>query len=426
MFVLGAGLLLIILWLVLDFSLGRRKQLSLIGDQESPMLSGHFKIFTHGKKLFRDYFEVLWQAEKQIYVLFYIVKDDEFVAEFLSILKEKAQAGIEVRLLLDRLGSLKVKKAAVADLRRAGVKVAFSDRVQLPFLFYSANVRNHRKISVIDGKIGYLGGFNVGMEYIDEAPPPLNPWRDYHLKITGDDVVFLQEEYLLDWHRATCGFSRSKSRDFLQRKPLSGFAGSHMKTADMETASELAFSPAPAFDGIRYKLVPTEGNQLEERFISLIQQAELEIMIGTPYFIPSRRILDELLRALRRGVKLTIVVPFTADHVLVQEASYRYFRLLLPEGALVYQYNNGFYHAKIFVVDNKVCDIGTANFDKRSLYLNKEINCFIYDADFIRQLKDVLAKDIRDSKPLTLETLEKPNFSRSLKEVLAGAISYFL
>ncbi|WP_066389590.1 cardiolipin synthase [Neobacillus mesonae] len=419
MYVLGISLLLFIIWLVLDFRLGRKRHLTFVRDRGTPVLSGRFEIFTHGKELFRNYFDVLRQAKKRIYVLFYIVKDDPFGEEFFSILKAKAQEGVEVRLLVDRLGSLTVKKAAVADLRRAGVKVAFSDRVELPFPFYSANVRNHRKISVVDEKIGFLGGFNIGMEYIDEGSPPLNPWRDYHLKITGESAHFLQEEFLFDWHRATSAGLKN-----FQKERLPVFVRG---AADMEASAELTFSPQRDFDaGIRHRLIPTEGNQLEELFIRLIQQAEEKIMIGTPYFIPSRRILDELLEALRRGVELTIVVPFTADHILVQEASFRYFRRLLREGAVVYQYKNGFYHAKIIVIDDKVCDIGTANFDKRSLYLNKEINCYIYDADFINRLKDVLAKDIRDSEPLTLETLEKPNLFRSLKEILARTVSYFL
>jgi cardiolipin synthase len=120
------------------------------------------------------------------------------------------------------------------------------------------------------------------------------------------------------------------------------------------------------------------------------------------------------------------MVPYTADHFLVQEASFRYLRKLLAAGASVYQYKNGFYHAKTIVIDDKICDIGTANFDKRSLFLNKEINCFLYDPAFIKRVKAVIETDIRDAERLTLAELNKANLYRSVKEGLAGAISYFL
>ncbi|WML50474.1 phospholipase D-like domain-containing protein [Neobacillus sp. PS3-34] len=160
--------------------------------------------------------------------------------------------------------------------------------------------------------------------------------------------------------------------------------------------------------------------------MQLIRSAKEAITIGTPYFIPSQKLFHELILAAQRGVSITIIVPFKTDHVLVQEASYRYLRKLLKAGALVYQYQKGFYHAKTVVIDEDICDIGSANFDKRSIFLNKEINCLIYDSIFIGRVKRVIQKDILDSKPLTLKELNQPNFFRSLKESLAGAISLFL
>jgi cardiolipin synthase len=412
--VLGICIFLIVIWLILDFSLGRKRHLSRVSKRETPFLHSNFEIFTNGKELIHDYFNSLRQAKKQIHVLFYIVKNDAISKEFLTILKEKALEGIEVRLLLDRLGCLKVKQAVVKDLRQAGVQVAFSAPVKLPFLFYSAQVRNHRKISVIDENIGYLGGFNIGKEYIDAGPPKLRPWRDYHVKISGEGVNELQKEFLLDWQHAT-------SEDVFLSWP-----GPVGMAVHWEAAAELTFPLGRRMGVSRHQFIATEANQLEKQFIELIRMAEKEIIIGTPYFIPSREILDELLAALKRGVRLLVVVPYYADHPLVQEASYRFFRRLLREGAVVYQYKNGFYHAKTFVVDDKVCDVGTANFDKRSLYLNKEINCYIYDSVFITRLKAVLEKDIQDSERLSLETLEKPNLLRTVKEAAAYCLSYFL
>lgn len=395
--ILSGLLVLIILWLVLDFRLGRKKHLSLAGQMQTAILHGRFEIFTNGKELFRDYFAEIRDAKKHIHVLFYIVKDDYLGEEFFTLLKRKAREGVEVRLLLDRIGSFQVNKVTVRGLRDAGVQFAFSNRIKLPFPFYSSQVRNHRKISIIDGEIGYLGGFNVGLEYIDEDPK-LSPWRDYHLKMSGEGVNFLQSEFLIDWNEYGC-------------ENLLGWP---------------AYFPDLPKGEVRHQFIPTEAGQLEVSFMRLIQKAERSIMIGTPYFIPSAAIFAELMDAQRRGVNLTVMVPYTADHFLVQEASFRYLRKLLAAGASIYQYKNGFYHAKTIVIDDKICDIGTANFDKRSLFLNKEINCFLYDPAFIEHVKAVIEKDIRDAERLTLAELNKANLYRSVKEGLAGAISYFL
>ncbi|MEH7415920.1 cardiolipin synthase [Neobacillus drentensis] len=395
--ILSGLLILIIIWLVLDFRLGRKKHLFITSKLETGILHGELEIFTHGKEFFRTYFSEIQKAQKHIHILYYIVKNDSLGQEFFNILKEKARIGVEVRLLIDRLGSLTIKKKEVKELKGAGIHVAFSNRVKLPFLFYSSQVRNHRKISIIDGAIGFMGGFNIGKEYIDEDPK-LSPWRDYQLKITGESVNFLQSEFLLDWN----------------------------EYASEKVQNDPGYFPKLPKGSIRHQFNPTEAGMLEGIFIDLIRKANKSILIGTPYFIPSTPIFKELLAARRRGVSITLLVPFTADHILVQEASYRYLRRMLQAGALVYQYQNGFYHAKTILIDDKICDIGTANFDKRSLFLNKEINCYIYDPAFIKRMRQVIKKDILDSKQLSLEDLTKPNLWRSVKEAVAGAVSYFL
>ncbi|TDL72228.1 cardiolipin synthase [Rhodococcus qingshengii] len=392
-----ALILLIIVWFYLDLTLGRKKHLLFFSKRETPILYGNFDIFPHGKELFADYFDELKNARSHIHILFYIVRDDQFSQQFFDILKAKAKEGVEVRLLVDRVGSYKVKKPAINELRNAGAQFAFSNRIRLPFLFYSSQVRNHRKISIIDGKIGYLGGFNVGKEYIDEDPK-LSPWRDYHLKITGESVPFLQREFFTDWNEYS----------------------SEKVTVDP------FYTPEQPRGTIPHQIVPTEAGFLEEKYLQLIQNAEKSVILGTPYFIPSKKLTDELIRAAKRGIRITIIVPFIADHMLVQEASYRYIRLMLKEGAQVFQYNNGFYHAKSIIIDDNLCDIGSANFDKRSLFLNKEINCYFYDPAFVNRFKDIIHKDILDSKPLKLDDLNKRNFFRSIKEGIAGALSFFL
>jgi cardiolipin synthase A/B len=392
-----ALILLIIVWFYFDFTLGRKKHRTSFSKRETPILYGNFDIFPHGKELFADYFHELKMAVSHIHILFYIVRDDEFSQQFFDILKAKAKQGVEVRLLVDRIGSHKMKNPIIKGLRNAGVQFAFSNRIRLPFLFYSSQVRNHRKISIIDGKIGYLGGFNIGKEYIGQDPK-LSPWRDYHLKITGESVPYLQREFLIDWNE---------------------YATDHV-IVNSSYAPELPKGTVP------HQFVPSEAGFLEERYYNLIRNAKKSVIIGTPYFIPSKKLLHELIRAAKRGIKITIVVPFITDHMLVQEASYRYLRKMLVEGAQVFQFKNGFYHAKSIIIDDELCDIGTANFDKRSVFLNKEINCYFYEPAFVNRFMDIIHKDILDSKPLKLDDLNKPNLLRSIKEGIAGAISFFL
>lgn len=392
-FLIIAGLAL---WVYADFMLGRKKHLANANTNVLPVRESNLEIFAKGPELFDDLYSEIRKAKQHIHILFYIVQDDKISQEFLSILKEKAQAGVEVRLLVDWVGS-GLKRKTIQSLKDAGVDFAYSQTPKFPFLFYSSQVRNHRKITVIDGRIAYLGGFNIGKEYFDQDPK-LSPWRDYHLKMTGEGVMDLQREFLEDWRAA----------------------------AKVNLLQDKVYFPHLEKGTNRQRIVPTEGILLEEMFSNLISQAEKSIFIGSPYFIPSKRVFDLLRDAIKRGVSVTVLVPFTADHVLVKEASLPYLRTLLKDGAEVYQYLKGFYHAKVVLIDDQVCDVGTANFDKRSMFLNYELNCLIYDPEFIKKVKHILTEDILNSKNATLQDFNHVNLLLSVKEKAARTISYFL
>ena len=299
--------------------------------------------------------------------------------------------------MLDWMGSSKGKKVIIHQLENTGVDYAFCHVPRPPFLFYTLQVRNHRKITIIDGKIGYVGGFNIGKEYI-HLDPILRPWRDYHLKIQGEGVQDLQQIFLKDWKKAV-------------NVPL------HKKSMYFPPFEKGAY---------RHQFFPSEGFHLEDTFSTLIRNAGHSIMIGSPYFIPGKKVFHDLLAAVQRGVNLEILVPAKSDHPLVKEASYKYLRRLIPLGATVYQYEKGFYHAKILLIDDKVCDIGTANFDKRSFYLNYEINCFMYDIGFIEEARKLLKKDQNNARILTLKDLKQHNPWSYCKEMVAGTVSFFL
>lgn len=390
-------LLLVLLWMYIDFALGRKNHLKKLERTSCPIRQSDMEIFTEGPALFKDLFSELKNAQKHIHILFYIMKDDQISKEFLTILKSKAKEGVEVRLLLDWAGSFPVKRKTVKDLKNNGIKFSFAHVPKPPFLFYSFQARNHRKITVIDGRIGYCGGFNIGKEYINQDSK-LNPWRDYHLKFSGEGIQDLQREFLDDWYKAT-------KTDLLKNS---------------------LYFPELHAGKYRHQLAAFKGAFLEESFSAMIRNAKSSITIGTPYFIPSKRLFQDLSHALKRGITVKILVPHQTDHILVKEASYLYLRKLIRQGAYVYEYLKGFYHAKALIIDDELCDVGTANFDKRSLFLNYEINCFIYDSEFIQQVKNAVDLDIKNSKRLTLKELNRLNPFRTFKEMLARTVASFL
>lgn len=390
-------LIVITLYLSIDFHLGRKKHLTTVNKNRFPKRSGQLSLFTSGPLLMKQLFADISHAKQHVHVLFYILKNDDISQRFVDLLKKKSEEGVEVRLLLDRLGSVGFKQTHIEALKNSGVKFAFSRTPKLPFLFFSAQARNHRKITIIDGTVGYIGGFNIAKEYIDEEPK-LSPWRDYHLKVTGQGVQDLQTQFLCDWLEAT--------------GELIQCGGQYKQNGQPGTQ--------------QYQLVPTEGVHLEEKFLSLIRCAKRTIVIGTPYFIPSELLLNGLLEALKRGVNIHIILPYQSDHVLVKEAAYPALRKLLSLGATVFQFHDGFFHAKYMLIDDEFLDIGTANFDKRSLFLNSEMNCYIFDQESIQQFKKSIQDDLANSTELSLQEINSQNMGSRIRELLAISLSTFL
>ncbi|MFD1708705.1 cardiolipin synthase [Siminovitchia sediminis] len=395
----GFTIVIIILYIAasVDFFLGRLLHKKKSSPPDYPIRNGELQLITTGPDLFSNYFDDLYKAKESIHVLFYIVKNDHFSELFFEALMDQAHKGIKVRLLLDWFGSRKIKKKVIKKARGAGIEVVYGHRPRLPFLFFSLQQRNHRKVTIMDGKVGYVGGFNVGKEYIN-LDPVLTPWRDYHLRVEGEGVADLQKEFLLDWKRAT-------GKDHLEDPDL---------FPPLETGR------------MSHRFLPTQGIEAEKEILRLINEAEKSIFIGTPYFIPPDAVFSGLVRAIERGVTVTVLVPNMSDHPLVKEASLHYLRIILAGGGSVYQYETGFFHAKVLLIDQKVCDIGTANFDCRSFHINFEINCFVYDPEFICETEKVLQADISRSSRLFLEDLADPPFAVRIKEWAGMVFKKFL
>lgn len=390
-----ALVLLLIVWLRIDFALGLKKQRKEAKRYVQNMRTGQCEMLTTGHDLFKKLIDDIHNAQKHIHILFYIFRDDHIGMHVIEALKEKAKEGVKVRLLVDRVGC-HISKKVRTELKKAGVSFAHSHPPKFPYYFFTLNRRNHRKITVIDGHVGYIGGYNVGDEYLGRDPK-FGDWRDIHLRIVGDGCQDLQGQFLQDWIVAT----REKIDVTEYYPPL--LKGPH-----------------------KLQIVPFDGAFLEESFIKFIKDAKNSIYIGTPYFIPGKEIQTALIDAAKRGVDVKLIVPKLGDHPLVKEAAFPYFQPLLDAGCEIYRYYRGFYHAKTIVIDEELCDIGTANIDRRSFHINHEINCLIYNREFIKDVIAVMKFDISISERLTLEQLQKRSFYHKSKEKIATVLGPLL
>jgi cardiolipin synthase A/B len=354
------------------------------------------ELFNTGESLFTSLFHDIKEASSSIHILFYIVREDSISQQLFHLLKEKAQQGVTVRLLVDRIGSFNISKSTVKELEKHGIHFSFAKTPSFPYFLYKLNRRNHRKICVLDGKVGYIGGFNVGNEYLG-LDPKLGDWRDFHLRITGEAVRDLQQQYLEDWHDATKKDIHSKE-----------------------------YFPPLKKGALPIKLQPTDGAHVEDIFLEVFSKAKVAITIGTPYFIPGKRVLAALEEKAKAGVKVTLLLPEKSDHMLVKQAAMPYVKRLLKAGCDIYHFTEGFYHAKVIIIDNAFCDIGTANFDKRSFYLNQEMNCFIYDKAFVNKVQNAVSNDIQHSKKVTMQMINNRSFLEKAEEKIGTMFARFL
>ncbi|MPQ23786.1 cardiolipin synthase [Bacillus paralicheniformis] len=386
----------LILLLALDFCFGRKAFEKKAYEPVFSEKKSDIELIHNGEDLCERLMDDIRQAESSVHVMFYIVKNDDISLEFLKVLKDKAKTGVCVRLLIDRIGGMKVKKKTLSGLKQSGAHVFFVNKPGFPYFFYRLNARNHRKIAVIDGKIGYVGGFNIAKEYLGKKAE-FGPWKDYHLRMTGEGVADLQHIFLSDF-----------KREAPQAQPESG-----------------VFPPLHQ-GAVTHSTHATKGFSLEGKYISFIEQAKERIMICTPYYIPSPALQQAVLSARERGVIVSVLVPMKADHPLVKEAAYTNFPALLEAGCYIYRYYRGFYHAKALIVDDRHVMVGTSNFDNRSLFLNDEVNVVIHDKDWAKQFFDVVKESIEHAELLTKERYAKRPVMQRPAEWLAKSISYFL
>ncbi|OOG93659.1 hypothetical protein BTH41_03652 [Bacillus mycoides] len=373
----------------IDLEMGKKMTSGL---EISQIRYGNFQLYTNGTDLYQNLFDDINRSEKYVYIHFYIVGKDEVSRNFLQLLEKKASSGVDVKLSVDRIGGYKMKKQVIQQLKEKGVKFTFSKKPKLKNLFYSLHQRNHRRIAVIDGKISYIGGFNIGKEYLGKDPK-FGKWRDYQLRIAGDGATDMEQKFAEDWHA--------------------------------DTGEKLSLYKGPSQQGnAKYQYVFSDGKGLWQEYGALLKGAKKSLIIATPYFVPSKEMMDGLQEALRRGVTVKILVPFKSDALLLKQAAYPHLKKMLDAGAEVYQYRNGFFHGKVTIIDDISVDVGTANFDNRSFYINTESDCFIYDKAVVAEVWKRLQEDFHNSKRLTDKDFDKINswdwFLAKVANVLAS------
>jgi cardiolipin synthase len=359
-------------------------------------------LFVTAKEKYQKLYADLQAAKQSIHMEYFIIRKDAVGQRIVDLLAQKAKEGIQVRLLYDEYGAKKTDMAFFRPIVKAGGKVCrFYGKKWMNFL--NSNHRNHRKIVVIDGKVAYMGGMNLGIEYMGHHPK-VTPWRDTHLRIEGSCVYFLQIRFLLDW----C-FS-SKEQFDLKQKSLFTDLFPESRAKGQAGVQIVSSGPDATTEAIR------------DGYVKLINTARERIYIQTPYFIPDDLVRHCLKIAARSGVDVRLMLPGVPDKKFVYTMTLSYVEELLASGIRVYFYG-GFIHSKTIVVDGIMASVGTTNFDIRSFDLNFEVNAFIYDGDFSQRCEEAFFTDIKKSREEIFENFIKRPWFKKWGERLCRLLS---
>ena len=360
-------------------SIGRIQALEHLA--KMPVLNGNqVELLVDGETTFASIFEGIDQASEYVLVQFFIIHDDELGKELKRRLCEKAAQGIQVFFLFDEVGSNKLPSSYLQELRDAGARIHSFQTTRGSGNRFQLNFRNHRKIVVTDGRVGWIGGHNVGDEYLGKTSR-FEGWRDTHMRISGPAVLGLQFAFMEDWNWAT-DERLSLHWDFV--------------AAEGSSIPVLILPSGPADEVATASLM----------FQHAIHSARKRIWIASPYFVPDDGIINALQLAEMRGVDVRVLIPDEPDHLLVYMSAFAFFGKMLKSGIEIYRYTAGFMHQKVFLVDDAASAIGTANLDNRSFRLNFEITGIVLDRDFADQVAHMLENDFSRARKMTLEEVE--------------------
>ncbi len=365
-----------------------------------PFENNYNEVYTSGYSMVQSLIREISHAKHHIHLEFYIFEDDSIGRLVRDILIDKAQEGVEVRLLYDDVGCWHVPNRFFDQMRTAGIEVRGFLKVRFPLFTSRINYRNHRKIVIIDGKVGFIGGMNIAERYL--KPGKYGIWRDTHLMIKGRAVYGLQSNFLIDWF---------------------------FVTRSLITASKYY----PSVDVCGEALIQTvtsepvgEWKAIMQGLLLAISNAKRYFYVQTPYFLPTEPILAALQTAALSGVDVRLMIPEHADSMITHLGTLSYVDDMLSAGVKVYFYQKGFLHSKLMVSDDSLSTVGSTNMDFRSFEHNFEINSFIYDTETALLMKEIFLQDQRDSVQISYKVWMRRSSKQRAKESIVRLLSPLL
>ncbi|WP_027827069.1 cardiolipin synthase [Ligilactobacillus saerimneri] len=370
------------------------------------------KIFTDGQEKFDSLIADINAAEDHVLIEYYSFYADNLGKRILTALEHAAQRGVQVRVLYDMAGSRGTTYKFFTQLEAyGGLAQAFASKAKARFTTPRMNYHLHRKLAIIDGQIGYIGGFNIGDQYLGEDPK-FGYWRDTHLRVVGQAVKMMTVRFAMDWNTTCRGTDKPRIniedqfKNFEVKPPLAN--------PDLVPMQIVASGP------------DNEEYAIRRGYEAIIGSAKQYIYIQTPYLIPEDSYLEALIIAARSGVDVRIMIPCMPDHPFVYRATEYYAKYLVENGVKVYKYDKGFLHAKTMVSGNDIASVGSANMDYRSFRLNFEVNAFAYNKKLTAQLKQIFEDDLQDCTLLTEEYFAQQSSWRKFKQHFSRMLSPIL
>ncbi|VAW20424.1 Cardiolipin synthase, ClsA [hydrothermal vent metagenome] len=374
----------------------------LLNNSHSLLTTGNeVKLLNNGEATFKAILNAIDKACHHIHLEYYIIDDDEIGNQLKRELIKKSREGVEVRVIIDDVGSWSLSKKYIKELRDAGVELYPFMEVRFPRLTSRLNYRNHRKIVVIDGEVGFTGGINLADRY-KTGNKKVGLWRDTHIQITGDAVSCLQVIFAADWF-------------FVKKENLAG---------------DKYFKPFSEAPGVPVQITSSgpdsDWKSIEQAYFTAIAGAKQHVYITTPYLIPPQDIVSALKTAALGNIDVRIIIPERSDARVSKWCSFSFVNELLEAGVKVYFYKKGFIHSKILIVDSILSSVGTTNLDFRSFETNFEINAFIYDKEFTERMILQFNIDLENSMEIVLEEWSQRSWINKLRESLAHIVSPML
>ena len=367
-------------------------------------------IFDEGKDLFEAIIQDLKLAEKTIHMEYFIWRSDELGERIKDVLIKKANQGVEIRLIFDGVGSLmRINKKYRNELKKNGIKfLYYHDPFSILWTRF-VNYRNHRKIVVIDGIVSYMGGMNLGQEYIDGGKR-FDSWKDVHMRIVGDACNLIQNVFVCDWYNAGGRDLEVFNVKEKKRRRIK-YANKNLNEEKISIIRKDLF-PQSTTDKFLPVQIITSGadskwDSIQKVYSKMIEEAKESIYIESPYFVPDDGFLHTLENAALSEVNVNLMITGKPDKKVAWWVAQTYFETLLKAGVNIYLYEKGFLHSKFCAIDGRIVSCGTCNMDIRSFYLHYEMNAVIYDVDIAKKFEDIFKKDVLNSHKITSEEYAK-------------------